>query len=827
MPSISAKILRKVLPYLSISLGIVAIAIFIRYTGQKEPQQKPTESKAAISNSQGPSRFEPLDGMTIYGMGQTVRSDLPQFYDDMTKPGICTAYNKSGGKRARLLSVYLNVYDLTSWDRVMTKLNEIQSEEGAWYIPVVGISIEGTKIQMDSFFSTTTDSTIREFGRRAKAYGKPLYIRPMYEITPEGGHGQLLTQYYGTQAPEKAKTGYRKIVGLMREGAGGDLLNVSWIWHVFAYNSISTSTLEQWYPGNRYVDWVGDSWYAANASDSQAVMSSSFANIRTFARSKGLPLMIPESSAIKQNITSSSVITNYFNLYFDQINNSGNYIKGFVYNNVNWAGYAGIPGADQYKDWGDARIQLSPQVSQLFGDNIKLTRYQISPETFYIGQKPFEAEGITAGWHSASNNILHVVSKDKYWELDLDLQAQGKSAWVKSDYIANVPPFSTAPAVNTLKPWQGGGITAIWTSAREQHRYLHVMSKDRYYRYDTVQQIWSIDGQPNDPSTFWSSAPLVSGLKPWQGDGITAVWEYPGDNYMRVVSKNRYWQFNNATGTWTFSSTLPVADNNHPFGATHAPLIDNVRPWETAGITAAWMKDGHLLQIKSKDKYWEWDYALTPYDGREWTANYGNYRDLDNRNIWKLAPFIEIAGAPRPSTNQSAACPVPTSAYTPTPTNTPSPTFTNSPTPTASKTPTPTFTPSPTRTPTPTATFTPTPTRTPTPTFTLTPTFTRTPTPSFTSTPTATRTGTPTVPTVTLIATATNTNAPTASNTATPLPLPGDGNNDGKVDGIDYTIWLFHYGQTVSGASNGDYNNDGRVDGIDFVVWLNNYGKTR
>jgi len=54
---------------------------------------------------------------------------------------------------------------------------------------------------------------------------------------------------------------------------------------------------------------------------------------------------------------------------------------------------------------------------------------------------------------------------------------------------------------------------------------------------------------------------------------------------------------------------------------------------------------------------------------------------------------------------------------------------------------------------------------------------------------------------------------------------PGDANGDNKIDGIDYVIWLNHFGQTVTGTSNGDFNNDSKVDGIDYVIWLNNYGK--
>ena len=57
-------------------------------------------------------------------------------------------------------------------------------------------------------------------------------------------------------------------------------------------------------------------------------------------------------------------------------------------------------------------------------------------------------------------------------------------------------------------------------------------------------------------------------------------------------------------------------------------------------------------------------------------------------------------------------------------------------------------------------------------------------------------------------------------------PKPGDANGDGRVDGLDYVIWLNNYGKPVSGGSSGgDFNGDGKVDGLDYVIWLNNYGK--
>jgi hypothetical protein len=89
------------------------------------------------------------------------------------------------------------------------------------------------------------------------------------------------------------------------------------------------------------------------------------------------------------------------------------------------------------------------------------------------------------------------------------------------------------------------------------------------------------------------------------------------------------------------------------------------------------------------------------------------------------------------------------------------------------------------------------------------------------------KTGGPTNPPVT--------NTPTqipVSATSTPRPTstgtiggsrPGDANADGKVDGVDFVIWMNHYGQSISGVSNGDFNTDGRVDGVDYVIWFQNY----
>ena len=59
-----------------------------------------------------------------------------------------------------------------------------------------------------------------------------------------------------------------------------------------------------------------------------------------------------------------------------------------------------------------------------------------------------------------------------------------------------------------------------------------------------------------------------------------------------------------------------------------------------------------------------------------------------------------------------------------------------------------------------------------------------------------------------------------------PPPIPGDANDDGRVDVNDLTIVLANFGQTGAVWSQGDFNGDGRVDVNDLTILLTNFGHT-
>jgi hypothetical protein len=66
---------------------------------------------------------------------------------------------------------------------------------------------------------------------------------------------------------------------------------------------------------------------------------------------------------------------------------------------------------------------------------------------------------------------------------------------------------------------------------------------------------------------------------------------------------------------------------------------------------------------------------------------------------------------------------------------------------------------------------------------------------------------------------------PTSAPTSTPAQKAGDATGDNLVNLQDFTVWLSHYGQSVSGSTNGDFDNNSLVDGRDYVIWMNNFGK--
>jgi len=103
---------------------------------------------------------------------------------------------------------------------------------------------------LDQILAGKADSCWQTFGQRAKAYAKPVFLRPFWEFNIPGA-----TVWYGTG--DKHIAAWRRMVDIIK--AQG-VTNVAFVW--CPSDSYYGSTGLQSYPGDAYVDWVCTDGYS-------------------------------------------------------------------------------------------------------------------------------------------------------------------------------------------------------------------------------------------------------------------------------------------------------------------------------------------------------------------------------------------------------------------------------------------------------------------------------------------------------------------------------------------------------------------------------------
>jgi len=128
--------------------------------------------------------------------------------------------------------------------------------------------------------------------------------------------------------PEMFKQAWIHFVELMRKHGA---TNAEFVWHP---NEGDSQTLEEWWPGDEYVDWVAISIFSSK--DFEEARSHS-----QFAASHDKPFMIAESAPTLNEFTDrgtqdESTWNDFFNPYFELIEEDEN-IKAFFYINIDWS----------------------------------------------------------------------------------------------------------------------------------------------------------------------------------------------------------------------------------------------------------------------------------------------------------------------------------------------------------------------------------------------------------------------------------------------------------------------------------------------------------
>ena len=143
------------------------------------------------------------------------------------------------------------------------------------------------------------DPYIRSYARQVRAYGRPLMLRPFHEMDgnwyPWGGSAN-------GNSPSDLVAAWRHVHRVFdRAGAR----NVTWVWSVNGTSVPQTpeNSISHYWPGARYVDWIGVS--AFNFAGSLAT-TGGFASLATIAgprfaslRPYHRPVMLTETASVE------------------------------------------------------------------------------------------------------------------------------------------------------------------------------------------------------------------------------------------------------------------------------------------------------------------------------------------------------------------------------------------------------------------------------------------------------------------------------------------------------------------------------------------------
>lgn len=175
------------------------------------------------------------------------------------------------------------------------------------------------------------DNEIERLARWIKKTKRPVFLRIGYEFDGSWNHYD----------PIQFKEAWWHIVELF------DKANVNNVAYVWQSAGINTANIEEWYPGDAYVNWVGYSHFDGPNPGQR---------MRDFALIHQKPIIIAEATP-RLNLAEGDGEAHWKHWYqplFDTIYANDN-IKALAYINANWEAQPMWIG----KGWGDARVEIN------------------------------------------------------------------------------------------------------------------------------------------------------------------------------------------------------------------------------------------------------------------------------------------------------------------------------------------------------------------------------------------------------------------------------------------------------------------------------------
>jgi hypothetical protein len=197
---------------------------------------------------------------------------------------------------------------------------------------------------LESITEGALDDNIKKLGDWIKKANVPVFLRIGYEFDlPENNY-----------EPELYKKAFRYIVEKFDEQK---IKNVAYVWH--SYASYNPTKIQNWYPGDEYVDWCAISYFA----------NPQWFPMVSFCKAHNKPLMIAECSPTLGTETTDTDKIKWYKILFNFIQNKN--IKALCYINANWDEQ---PMFAHYS-WGSGKLDVSENITNFWLENIKDERF--------------------------------------------------------------------------------------------------------------------------------------------------------------------------------------------------------------------------------------------------------------------------------------------------------------------------------------------------------------------------------------------------------------------------------------------------------------------
>jgi hypothetical protein len=360
---------------------IFVVLLFSFVSCKKELKERNTITKSIVKVKKR-AKFEPQDGEVILFVGQEndalggTISDKNGYLDHFQAPGGFTMYSdimpgltEKFGKKSFTYTGFNGVFETADWgdgpENISIQLEDANFKNLAL---AVGLAIIDNE---EKIAAGEHDLIIKKMGTFFKSLGKrPVFLRIGFEFDGPWNRYDRVA-YINAYRHIKDKLDHQGVT------------NVAYVWQSKG-SGMTPEKLQEWYPGDAYVDWCGFSFF--NNYKQEKMIA--------FAKSKNKPVFICEAAPTSTDwvkdpkgdsgYTKEMMLSNpeqakmawkeWFIPFFKTINDNPKTVKAISYINANWKDKPRWKENPTFKGI-DSRLQLSPFITSKWNAEIGKEKY--------------------------------------------------------------------------------------------------------------------------------------------------------------------------------------------------------------------------------------------------------------------------------------------------------------------------------------------------------------------------------------------------------------------------------------------------------------------